>query len=257
MADIDVSKLVMVSMDQIMAFNNANELEFVMDEITEGSVSNTEEKVDVTGKGGRKIGSLKRNKAVTISATNGVVVGGAMAAQTGSEVKQGTFKVRKTEVVTVTNNKATIEGTPVGTTGAEIGYAYIKNASGTLGKKYEQTADAETEGKFAFAGKELTFHTGDIADGTEVVVYYDEEVASAKITNESDVYSKTLKMFIDITCQDMCDNFYHGQYIINRADFSGEFEFSFGNDPVAHSITAESLAGGCGGKSNLWDFIVY
>lgn len=257
MADIDVSKLVMVSMDQITTFNNANELEFVMDEITEGSISNTEEKVDVTGKAGRKIGSLKRNKAVTVTATNGVIVGGAMAAQTGSDIEHGTFKVRKTEIATVKSNKATIEGTPVGTAGAEIGYAYVKNASGTLGKKFEQAADAETADKFAFAGKDLTFHAGDIEDGTEIVVFYDEEVTSAKITNESDVYSKTLKMYIDVTCQDMCDNVYHGQYIINRADFSGEFEFSFGNDPVAHSITAESLAGGCGGKSNLWEFIVY
>ena len=91
---VDVNKLSITEIDQITCFNNANELEFIMDEIQEGSINNTQEKTDITGRGGRKIGSLKKNKAVTVSATNGLLVGGALAAQTGTEVEQGTFKVR-------------------------------------------------------------------------------------------------------------------------------------------------------------------
>lgn len=257
MADIDVSKLSITQFDKITCFNNANELEFVMDEIQEGAINQTQDKSDITGRGGRKIGSLKKNKAVTITATNGVLVGGALAAQTGSDVEQGSFKVRMTEVVAVNDNKATLTGTPVGTTGAEIGYAYITNPSGSLGKQYEQAADAQTEGKFSFTGKDLTFHDGDIENGTEVTVFYDAEVTAAQITNQSDVYSKVLKMFIDVTCQDTCDNMYHGQFIINRADFSGEFELSVGNDPMVHAIEAESLAGGCNKDGSLWKFIIY
>lgn len=259
MADIDVSKLSITEIDQITCFNNANELEFIMDEIQEGAINNTQEKSDITGRGGRKIGSLKKNKGVTISATNGLLVGGALAAQTGTNVEQGSFNVRKTEIVAVNSNEATLTGTPVGTTGAEIGYAYIKNANGSLGKKFSQDATASATGKFAYntGDKKLTFFAGDITDGTEVVVFYDEEVTSAKISNDSEKYSKVLKMYIDVTCQDNCDNQYHGQFVINRADFNGEFDLSMGGDPTVHAIEAESLAGGCSGSTNLWDFIIY
>lgn len=257
MADIDVSKLSITEIDQITCFNNSGELEFIMDEIQEGSISNTQEKSDITGRGGRKIGSLKKNKGVTISATNGLLVGGALAAQTGTEVEQGSFNVRKWETVVVKSDKATLTGTPVGVAGAEIGYAYFKNANGSLGERFEQDATASATGKFAYATKELTFYAGDIPDGTEIVVFYDEEVTSAKISNDSEKYSKVLKMYVDVTAQDNCDNQYHGQFVINRADFNGEFELSMGGDPTVHAIEAESLAGGCSGSTNLWDFIVY
>lgn len=253
---VNADKLIITEIDQITCFNNANELEFIMDEVQEGSVNNTQDKEDVTGRGGRKIGSLKKNKGVTISATSGVVVAGALAAQTGTDVEHGTFKVRKTEIVSVENNKATITGTPVGLAGSEIGYVYIKEKN-ALGKKFSQDATASATGKFAFSGKDLTFFESDINDGTEIVVFYDEEVESAKVSNDSEKYSKVLKMYIDVTAQDTCDNLYHGQFIVERADFNGEFELSMGGDPTVHSIEAESLAVGCSGSSKLWDFIVY
>lgn len=253
---VNADKLIITEIDQITCFNNANELEFIMDEVQEGSVNNTQDKEDITGRGGRKIGSLKKNKGVTISATSGVVVAGALAAQTGTDVEHGTFKVRKTEIVSVENNKATITGTPVGSAGSEIGYVYIKEKN-ALGKNFSQDATASATGKFAFSGKDLTFFESDIEDGTEIVVFYDEEVESAKVSNDSEKYSKVLKMYIDVTAQDTCDNLYHGQFIVERADFNGEFELSMGGDPTVHSIEAESLAGGCSGSSKLWDFIVY
>lgn len=258
---IDVSKLTITQIDQITCFNNANELEFIMDEIQEGSINNTQEKVDITGKGGRKISSLKKNKGVTVSATNGLLVGGALAAQTGSEVEQGTYKVRVTDIIVVNTDAGVTAQEAIGTAGAEIGTLYKKNANGSLGDKLTQVADASAlaTGEFAYtpADKSLTFFAGDLADGSEVVAFYDVEVESAKISNDSETYSKTLKMYIDVTAQDNCDNMYHGQFIIQRADFNGEFDLSMGGDPTVHSIEAESLAGGCTGSTNLWDFIVY
>ena len=256
---IDVNKLTITQIDQITCFNNANELEFIMDEIQEGSINNTQEKVDITGKGGRKISSLKKNKGVTVSATNGLLVGGALAAQTGSEVEQGTFKVRVTDIIVVNANAAVTAQEAVGTVGAEIGTLYKKNANGSLGEKLTQVASVTQTGEFAYdnSTKALTFFDGDIADGSEVVAFYDVEVESAKISNDSETYSKTLKMYIDVTAQDNCDNMYHGQFIIQRADFNGEFDLSMGGDPTVHSIEAESLAGGCTGSTNLWDLIIF
>lgn len=258
---VDVNKLSITEIDQITCFNNANELEFIMDEIQEGSINNTQEKTDITGRGGRKIGSLKKNKAVTVSATNGLLVGGALAAQTGTEVEQGTFKVRVTDIIAVNTNAASTEKTAVGVAGAEIGTIYKKNANGSLGEKLTQVASADTlaTGQFTYdpSTKAITFFDRDLADGSEVVAFYDVEVEAAKISNDSEKYSKTLKMYIDVTAQDNCDNQYHGQFIIERADFNGEFDLSMGGDPTVHAIEAESLAGGCTGSTKLWDFIVY
>lgn len=259
MTNIDVSKLSIAQVDQITCFNNANELEFILDELQDTTISNTQEKVDITGKGGRKISSLKKNKTVTVKGTNGLLVGGALAAQTGSEVERGTYRVRITDIMTVASDKASTEKEAVGTAGAEIGTLYKKNANGSLGDKLTQAASATKAGEFAYdpATKEISLFAGDLADGTEIVAFYDIEVESAKISNDSQTYSKTLKMYIDVTAQDNCDNVYHGQFIIPRADFSGEFELAMGGDPTTHAFEAESLSGGCSGSTKLWDFIVY
>ena len=253
---VDVSKLIITEIAQITAFNNAGELEFIMDEVQDGSIQNSQEKSDITGRNGRKIASLKKNKAVTVSATNGVLVGGALAAQTGTEVEQGTFKVRITDVLTVTSNKATTTKTAVGTVGAEIGTIYVKNANGSLGTKIEQDASASS-GKFAYNPSDNSITTDGLTDGTEIVAFYDVEVESAKISNDSEKYSKILKLYIDVVLQDTCDVEYAGQIVIERADVSGEFELSLGGDNFAHAFEAESLAGGCTGSTKLWDLIMY
>ena len=256
---VDVSKLSIQTIDQITCFNNANELEFIMDEIQEGAINNTQEKSDLTGKGGRKIGSLKKNKGVTITATNGYIVGGALAAQVGTDVEYGKFKVRVSDIVVVNSNKGKITSNAVGATGNEIGAVYIKNANGSLGQRFTQDASTST-GKFTYstASNEIEFAAGEVPDGTEIVAFYDVEVESAKITNDSEKYSKTLKMYMDITCADACDNLYHGQFIIPRADFNGEFNIEMGSEPAVHNIEAESLVNSCSGTAGkLWEFIVF
>lgn len=261
---VDVSKLIITEVAQITAFNNAGELEFIMDEVKDGSIKNTQEKSDVQGRNGRKLASLKKNKAVTVSATNGVLVGGTLAAQTGTEVEQGKFNVRISDVMTVdATNKCKTSKKAVGVTGAEIGTMYVKNANGTLGTKLEQgstvaAATGNTASVFTYdpTTQEITVDTSIVA-GTELVAFYDVEVDAARISNDSEKYSKVLKLYIDILLQDNCDTEYAGQIIIQRADVSGEFEISLGGDNFAHAFEAESLAGGCTGSTNLWDLIVY
>lgn len=253
---VDVSKLVITEVAQITAFNNAGELEFIMDEVQNGSINNTQEKADITGRNGRKIASLKKNKAVTVSATNGLLVGGALAAQTGTEIENGTFNVRVTDVMTVQNNVCKTSKVAIGVSGDEIGSIYVKNANGSLGARIEQDAEVAAD-KFKYDPTTQEITVSGIADGTELVAFYDVEVEAAKISNDSEKYSKVLKLYIDVILQDPCDVEYAGQVIIQRADVSGEFELSLGGDNFAHAFEAESLAGGCSGSTNLWDLIVY
>lgn len=254
---INVEKLSVTQVDQITAFNNADEIEFIMDEVQDTTLSQEEEITDITGRGGRKIGSLKKNKAVTGKGTNGLIVGGALAAMLGSEVETGKMKVRYTDDTLVAkSNKAKIEKEPIGSVGTEIVGVYIKNKDGSLGKKFTQHSEV-AEGKFTYSANEITFNDSEVKDGTELVAFYDIEVDAAKISNDSSKFSKTLKLYIDCTAQDVCDNQYHVQFIIPRADFHGTFDIVVGSEPSTMAYEFGALAGGCSGSTNFWDMIVF
>lgn len=254
---VNTDRLIITSLDQAMLFNNAGELEFIMDELQDTTLSNAQEKVDITGRNGAKIAQLKRNKSVSITGNNGFLVGGGLAAQTGAEVEQGTFNIRVSEVLTVNSNSATMEGDPVGSAGSEIIALYKRNTNGSMGQKFEQDATASGTGKFSYSEKTLTFYENDLEDGDQIVVWYDKETEAAKIVNDSKRYSKTLKGFIDITATDNCDNEYHGQIVIPRADFSGEFDIAMGSDATVHAFTIDALSDTCSGSGNLWEFYIY
>lgn len=255
---INTDRLLITTIDRITAYNNANELEFIMDEIQDTTLSNSQENTDITGKNGAVIGRLKRNKAVTISGNNGFIVGGVLAAMTGSEVETGTFNIRTMEILTVTSNKVTITNDAQGAEGAEIVACYKRNTNGSLGQKFEQDATASATGKFTYSDKAITFYTGDLEDGDQVVVFYDMETTNAaKITNASDTYSKTLKVYIDITASDNCDNVYRGQIVIPRCDFSGNMDLTFGSDAAVQSFEANSLRDTCSGTGNLWEWYIF
>ena len=257
---INLDKLSITSVELIHGYNNAGVCELMLDELTDTSIANTEEKVDIVGKGGRKINSLKKNKAVTVTGTNGVISGGLLATQTGGTLTAAegeVTKVRVAETLTVTDNKATTGAKAVGTVGNELKSLNVK-VSDSLGKAYTQAATASA-GKFAYAPatKEITFFEGDIEDGAEIIVFYDKEVTGRTVSNPSDKYSKKLKVYLDCLATDSCDNIYHVQYIFPRADFSGNFDTAMGDNPAVHAFEFESLAGSCGGAGNLWDMIVF
>lgn len=260
---MNIDKFTITSYDQIIGFDRTNgNLDMILDELSDFSLAQEEEKTEITGKGGRTIGSLKKNKKVTGSGTNGMLSGGALAAMTGSDVEDGEYQIRYTDTITVTENAGTTTETAVGTVGNEIGTIYVRDVNNAYisgGKKLTQTSATPKTGEFSYdpATKEITFFEGDVADGTEVIAFYDAEVTGKKISNDADKYSKTLQVFIDVTCEDGCDNLFHGQFIIDRADFTGTFDIQGGSDPATQGFEFTSLPDLCTGKSLLWDFIVF
>ena len=260
---MNIDKFTITSYDQIIGFDRTSgSLDMIMDELNDFSLAQEEEKVDITGKGGRTISSLKKNKKVTGSGTNGMLSGGALATQLGADIEDGTFKIRYTDTIVVNSNKGVTTETAVGTTGNEIGTIYVRDANNAYisgGRKLTQTSGSPSTGEFSYepSSKQITFFAGDVADGTEVIAFYDATVTGKKITNDADKYSKTLALFIDVTCQDSCDQLFHGQFIINRADFNGTFDIQGGTDPSTQAFEFTSLPDLCTGKSLLWDFIVF
>lgn len=260
---MNIDKFTITSYDQITGFDRTNgSLEMILDELSDFTLSHEEEKSDITGRGGRTIGSLKKNKKVTGSGTNGMLSGGALAVMTGSDIEDGEYTIRYTDTILVNANTGTTTETAIGTVGNEIGTIYIRdtnNAYVSGGKKLTQTSATPATGEFSYdpATKEITFFAGDVANGTEVIAFYDAKVTGKKITNDSDKYSKTLQIFIDVTCEDGCDNLFHGQFIIDRADFSGTFDIQGSSDPAVQNFEFTSLPDLCTGKNNLWDFVLF
>ena len=254
---MNINDIAITSLEVISGFDIATGAYlFTLDELQNASIANSEEKQDITGKQGRKLTSLKKNKSVVISGTNGLVSGGLFELQVGSKFENKVTEVMWTDYLTVTSNAATTNYTAVGTEGAEISAVYVKNSDGTLGAPMTQAAQAAA-GSFAYAPatKALTF--SGIADGTEIVVYYMRKIQANTLENLSDNYSGKCALYIDALGEDKCSNVYRIQFYIPKADFSGEFSLEMGDNQTVHAFEAEALAGGCGGSAALWTYTIF
>ena len=253
---MNINDITITSLETINAFDIVTgAYKFTLDELQNATIAQTQERVDITGKQGRKLNSLKRNKAVTISGTNGLVSGGLLELQVGSEFENKTTTVLWTDYLTVNTNAAATTYTAVGTAGNEIESVYVKNTDGTLGKELTQDATV-AEGKFTYtpASKALAFNEGEIEDGTEIVVFYMRQIQADVLENMSDKYSGKCALYIDAFAEDKCANVYRIQFYIPKADFNGEFSFEMGENQTVHAFEAESLAGACGTDGALWTY---
>lgn len=261
MSNIVVNDLSITSLETIMCFGiNGGVHRFTLDELQNATIGNTQENTALTGKGGRTIGQLKRNKAVTVSGTNGMVSLGLVEVNVGAEGEHRTStSVKVPDYLTVTGNAATTNYKAVGTAGNEIGEVIVKNADGTIAKRLTQDATV-AEGKFAYdpATKALTFNEGEIADGTSIVVYYFRNVEGDVISNISDNYSEMVEMYVDALAEDKCHNIYHVQFFLPYADFTGNFDLAMGDSQTTHGFEATSLPETCGnGVTKYWDMTVF
>lgn len=251
--------LAITSLETITAFDIVTgAYRWTLDELQSATISNTQEKEDIIGKQGRKLNSLKKNKAVTVSGNNGLISGGLIESQVGSEFESKTTTVMWPEYLTVGEGlTATTTFKAAGTAGNEVGSVYIHNKNGTLGKQMTQAASA-TAGKFKYdpQTKLLTFAADDVSVGDEIVVYYYRNVQGDVLSNKSDKYSEKVALYIDAFAEDKCANVYRVQFYIPKADFDGNFDLEMGDSQTIQAFEAESLAGGCGANDALWTMTV-
>ena len=255
---MNINDITITSLETITAFDIVTgNYKFTLDELQNATIANTQDKSEITGKGGRKLANLKRNKAVTVSGANGLVSGGLMEVQTGSKFENKATEVLWTDYLTVADSAATTSWKAVGTEGAEIEALYLRNADGTLGEVMEQS-DSVASGKFTYnpESKALAFHT-DVTNGSEVVVYYKRRITADVLTNDSDTYSEKCTLYIDALAEDKCSNVYRVQFYVPKADFSGEFSIELGDNQTVHAFEAESLAGACGAGATLWTYTIF
>lgn len=257
---MNVNDITITSLETIDAFDiTTGAYLFTLDELQSATIAQSQEKTDITGKQGRKLSSLKRNKAVTISGNNGIVSGGLLEMQTGSKFENKVTEVMWNDYLIVSENKAVTTYKAVGTTGNEVEAVHIKNSDGTLGKTLTQgTATSDTEFTYNPANKKLAFKDGVIPDGTEVVVYYKRQIQASVLENMSDTYSGKCALYINAIAEDKCANIYRIQFYIPKADFNGEFSIEMGDNQTVHAFEAESLAGaGCGYHNQSGQLFTY
>ena len=261
---MNINDITITSLETITAFElGTGSFLFALDELQSATIAQTQESQEVTGKQGRKLTSLKRNKAVTVSGNNGLVSGGLLELQTGGKFENKATEVRWVEYRTVSASgenaaKVQLAYTPVGTTGNEIDAVYIKDSNGAIATKLKQ-ADSITNGNFKYDPETntLEFSAADISEDKEIVVYYDRKIVANVLENVSDNYSGKCALYVDAFAEDKCSNVYRVQFYIPKADFNGEFSFEMGDNQTVHAFEAEALAGACGMGGALWTYTIF
>lgn len=256
---VNIADLAITSLETISAFNvTSGAYKWTLDELQTASIAQSQDVTEITGKQGRRITTLKRNKMITISGTNGLLSAGLLETQTGSSFVNGATKILWTESLTVTSNAATTTYKAIGTSGAEIIELYKKNSDGTLGTEFTQAGTAAA-GKFTYnpSTKALAFYSGDIANGSEIFVVYKRNITADKLVNKSDKFSEKCELFVDCLAEDKCGNVFRVQIHVPKADFNGEFSWDLGDNQAVHSFEATSLAGACGGTDDLYDITIF
>lgn len=252
-----IADLVITSLETITAFTASDgQYLFTLDELQNATISQSQESTDITGRAGRKLSTMKRNKTFTISASNGMVSTGLLEAQTGGKTNSGAHTVNWSEDLDITDASAKTTYKAVGTTGKEIKSLYIKNCDGTLGEVLEQ-ADAAAEGKFAYdpATKTLTFDP-DI-EGDMVYVIYDRMINANQLQVDDSIADVKAELFIDAIGEDKCANQFRVQIHVPKADVSAEFSIDMGDNQAVHSFDAEALAGACCKSGFFWTWTVF
>lgn len=261
---VSFENLILDTFDMVSAFDiSTGDLLFMLDQIKDGSLENTSDSVEMTGKQGALLSVLERNKAATFSCNNAYFVSGALAAQTGSDVVDATdgeplvvpdfVRLKMTTATT-----CVLPNTPVGAEGAEVAAVWKVNSDGSQGQKFEVIADTPETGKFTCEAdtKTLTFFEGDLTASDEIYVDYKYEVTEGRlISNVSDNFGKTVRLLCDVLFRDKCDNskLYHGKLEMPVAKCEGNFTLEVGDEPGVHAFSARTLANVCSTDNTLWN----
>lgn len=249
--------LIFKQVDTIDAFDiSTGDYLFSLEELTNYTISHTEDSKDVIGRNRQVISRIKSSKGVTISGTNGVVSAGLFSAQTGGEYEVGSHEIMWNEHVIVNNNTATLSYDAVGTVGAEIVSLLIYNKQhGTL-VKLEQGLTA-SDGVFTYNPSNKTLAFESVDDGTEVIVYYNRYLRTTSMTNYATKYSRRVMMYVNGFAEDRCANVYRVQFFFPKVDLSGEFSFEVGNGQTMHNFEAVALCSICGGTPRYYTYNVF
>jgi len=185
-----------------------------------------------------------------------------MALQNGTELAVGSHEITAFDVIEVTSdmvtNGVTLNHTPVGATGSEIGFAYLVNEDGSFGTEFTQDATASAT-TFTYADGAIKFGTDAIAVGDRVACAYTYKSATTaeRITLETD----TIPGMALVTCfgvaKDVCSEQTYPCQLegIVQIDGNWNLDLSADGDPVVQSVNMEFVRSCL--EKRLYTFTVY
>lgn len=235
-----------------------------LDDLKSCSVDNAQDTVYSNGGvGNTPITAHSFNKRATGTATAATFKNAILQLITGSDIVEGATVVPVNgEIQVVTSDASITTFTGVGTTDAEIKLLAELNSDGTLGTEYIQVSGVPATGEFSYDSgtKVLTFFAADIADGTEITVYYEAstDATSQTITNDSGTFSKIVRIEMETLVQDACGGQeYSAILIVYKAKLTGSWTLDVASDgePATLDVSFEALKAGCA-NSKLWDLVV-
>lgn len=251
----DFGKLIIERVEDIVAVDPAtDELIFIMDEPTGGSLESAMETVWAEGKGGRRLYGLDRNKTARFSATNGYLVAGALQAQVGGDIKTlsdtDTADVPVVEYLVPAEGKLTLQYTPVA---GSLHYVYVALSDNTQSDvKYDST-------QFTLSGREVTLPQEADASATYIAIYERTISNGVVITNESDQFTKNVHAYIKVLCHESC-NVNEKLYTIlefPRAKVDGNFTLDISGDAVVQEFAMDALSDVCSLERTYWNWYIF
>ena len=262
---MNMENFLLESFDLASIFDiTTGELYALCDQIKDGTLENTVDSSDVTGKQGMLLASLDRNKAATITWNNAYLVAGLLAAQAGTDIEEASEDNKITvpnfeRVSCDSDTTAKLTYVPVGATGAEVARIWRVNKDATQGDELTVVADAPVKGKsftVNAAEKTITFAADDFKKGDEIYVSYEHEITvGRKISNVADDFAKNARILIDCTVAEKCDNNikHHAILEIPVAKIDGNYSLEVGDEPAVHAFSAKTLVDVCSKSQILWN----
>ena len=213
------------------------------------------------GAGNPHIVGFDHSKMARIEASDAIYNLPTMGVQLGTTPVTGanTDFVYEDKIYVATNAALTTY-TALGTVGSEIKFVYELNTDGSLGTSYTQGA-VVSSGVFTYTPgtKTITFDAAEIADDTQIIVYYNctTDVTAKTLTNYTNVFSEHVKMVANGLVKDICTKEdYLCEIIFYNAKVSGNFDMALAADGevATQNISFEALSSCSSDK--LWDIII-
>lgn len=266
MASFD--NLIMDSALRVSAFDlETKQLLLMMTQPTDATLNATSESTEVSGLKGLTIASLDRSKGCTFESTNGLFVTNAFAAQVGADVVEASASAPilvpfiETVTLDVTENKgvvtavsAKLSHTPVG---ADV-QVYHMTSAGGQGAPLEQSTGTAEAGQFAVSEGTIELNAADFVAGESIIVVYNFSAESGiKITNDSEAYTKNVRLIVDIIARDVCtDKIFHTVLEMPRAKLDGNFSLAMGSEAATHPLSATALPNLCSADKTLFNWYI-
>ncbi|MFI2856797.1 hypothetical protein ACH6EH_06625 [Paenibacillus sp. JSM ZJ436] len=197
------------------------------------------------GRGNGRVVGFSGNRSGRVTLQDCVFTAEVIAMMTGNEIKTGATNIYQRDVITVSANKASLLHTPVDATSGLIS-VYKLNSDGTHGEEITFATGTIAAGKYTLTTKQLTFNTGELADGAKVVAYYKAATATTAktITVSSDKFAGTYRIVLDCLVRNTENQQdYAAQIVIHRAKMEDNWSISMAadGDPSVFDIPMEIL----------------